>query len=212
MLQRATGNDLAQRLANALEDIAARLGLTELDLQVKAGGSQADFSPVPWVRVYSTGHSPSAQQGIYLVFLFAADGSRVYLSLNQGTSVPRPGGGMRATTKRNDLLSRAAEARNLLRDVIDAGAPGAVTSIDLAWHGLESSASRIRARAYEAANILAREYLTGQIPPDEQLLRDLQGMLPMLARLYGVTPRPPVAVGAFDADSLKKLAVTNPQA
>jgi hypothetical protein len=37
-------------------------------------------------------------------------------------------------------------------------------------------------------------------------------MLPMLARLYGVTPRPPVAVGAFDADSLKKLAVTNPQA
>jgi hypothetical protein len=63
-------------------------------------------------------------------------------------------------------------------------------SIDLAWQDVESSDSRYKARAYEAANILAHEYQAGQIPPDEQLLDDLVGMLPMLAHLYGVAPMP----------------------
>jgi len=45
-----------------------------------------------------------------------------------------------------------------------------------------------RAKAYESANILAREYKARQIPSDTRLLADLAGMLPLLARLYGVDP------------------------
>lgn len=61
------------------------LGL-KMDLQVKVGGRQANFAPVPWIRIYSKSHAPSAQKGFYLVYLFSADGSRYFLSLNQGTS------------------------------------------------------------------------------------------------------------------------------
>src|SRR5215831_18381715 len=92
MFERAeAAADLAERLRSALAELASPARWGELDLRVKAGGRQGSFSPLPWVRVYSKRHAPTAQEGRYLVYLFAADGSRVYLSLNQGSSERRSG-------------------------------------------------------------------------------------------------------------------------
>jgi MoxR-like ATPase len=210
MLERAeAAADLADRLRSALEELASPARWGEIDLQVKAGGRQGSFSPLPWVRVYSKRYAPTAQEGTYLVYLFAADGSRVYLSLNQGTSEVRSGH-MRPIVDTQVLASRAAQARSELGDLIETvGASNTVTEIDLAGQGLESSDSRERARGYEAANILAYEYRAGQIPSDEQLLGDLSGMLPLLTRLYGVASLQPQIQSLFDTDSLQKLAVNS---
>ena len=43
------------------------------------------IADVPWVAVFDASGPASAKNGYYLVYLFAADGSAVYLSLNQGT-------------------------------------------------------------------------------------------------------------------------------
>lgn len=211
MLQRdEIGKDLARRLAGTLDEIAGPVGLVGLDLRVHAGGHMGYVSPFPWVRVYSERYAPSAQHGIYLVYLFAADGSRVYLSLHQGTSVPKPGGGMRTTTDTRGLLFRAAQARSGLGDHIEAeGAAGTIMSIDLAWQGLRSGDSRRKGRAYEAANILAHEYLSGQIPADQQLLSDLVNMLPLLAELYGVTSMPKQAPGLSSLAAQAAAAMTS---
>jgi hypothetical protein len=174
--------DLADGIGRALDGPAGRPWRTELGLQVRAGGQQGAVGLVPWVRVYAPEQSPSAQEGIYLTYLFAADGSRAYLSLMHGSSEFRSGS-MRAITDQRVLLARAAVARNDLGDMAEAGiAAGASLSIDLAWKGFPHPE---RARAYESANILARTYTAGHIPPDTQLLADLSGMLPLLARLYG---------------------------
>jgi methionine-rich copper-binding protein CopC len=164
-----------------------------LHLLVKAGGRQANFSPVPWVRVYSKRYAPTAQEGIYLVYLFAADGSAACLSLNQGTSEFRSGH-MRSIENRNVLFSRAAQARSALGDLMESqGSAVATLSIDLASKTLTSRDSRLRARAYEDANVLAHDYITAQIPSDEQLVKGLYGMLPLLARLYGEVPVQPLS-------------------
>jgi Peptidase A4 family/MrcB-like, N-terminal domain len=68
---------------------------------------------VPWVRIYAPEHSPTAQEGIYLTYLFAADGSRAYLSLMHGSSEFRSGA-MRAISDQRTLLARAAVARSAL--------------------------------------------------------------------------------------------------
>jgi MrcB-like, N-terminal domain/Domain of unknown function (DUF3883) len=185
MLRRAEiANDLAGQLKNILPDLTSSLGLAGLDLRTESGGRQGYFSPLPWVRIYSPSYAPSAQAGVYVVYLFAADGSQVYLSLNQGTSEFR-GGRMRAIIDTGVLLARGGEGRSALGDLIESpDAAGAHLSIDLKSRGLHSHDSRIRARAYELANILAREYLSGRIPDDDQLLGDLAGMLPLLAHLY----------------------------
>jgi hypothetical protein len=174
--------DLADGLDRALDGPAGQPWRAALGLQVRAGGQQGSVALVPWVRIYAPEQSPTAQEGIYLTYLFAADGSRAYLSLMHGSSEFRSGS-MRAITDQRVLLARAAVARSALGEMAEAGvAVGASLSIDLAWKGFRSPD---RAKAYEIANILAREYQAGQIPPDTQLLADLSGMLPLLARLYG---------------------------
>lgn len=174
--------DLAGQLDQALSGPAGQPWHAALGLRVRAGGQQGSVALVPWVRVYAPEQSPTAQEGVYLTYLFAADGSRAYLSLMHGSSEFRSGS-MRAITDQRVLLARAAVARSALGDLAEAGiAADAALSIDLAWRGFRSPD---RARAYESANILAREYHSGQIPPDSQLLADLAGMLPLLGRLYG---------------------------
>jgi hypothetical protein len=191
MLQRAEiGTELERELAAALEDMVDLPDLADLSLRVKAGGRESFFSPLPWVRVYSPRYAPSAYRGIYLVYLFAADGSCVYLSLNQGSSEYRTGF-MRPVTDTRVLRSNAAQARSALGDLIESeGAAGTAMSINLARQAINSPHSKARARAYEDGNILAREYHAGMIPEDGQLLADLAGMLPPLAHLYGQTITP----------------------
>jgi hypothetical protein len=94
---------------------------------------------------------------------------------------------MRTTSETLGLLFRAAQARSALGDHIEAeGATDARMAIDLAWQGLLSPDSRRKGRAYEAANILALQYQSGQIPGDDRLLSDLVNILPLLAELYGL--------------------------
>src|SRR5438874_4801294 len=54
---------------------------------MKIGGSdgKGKKTRVPWVRLYDPRFSPRATKGWYVVFLFAADGSSLFVSLNQGT-------------------------------------------------------------------------------------------------------------------------------
>ena len=184
----AIGKELAGEIAEAIATLERPDSTVDLDLRVKDGGRQSSYSPLPWIRIYSPTYSPTAQAGIYLCYLFAADGSRVYLSLNQGTSEMRSGH-MRSMSNEKVLLSRAGEARSALGDLVeDECAAGALESIDLSSASLSSHDSRVRGQAYERANILAREYLSGSIPPDAQLLDDLSRMLPLLAQLYGEVP------------------------
>ena len=193
--------DLADEVASAIASLERTDSTVGLNLQVKAGGRQSSYSPLPWIRIYSPTYSPTAQAGIYLCYLFAADGSRAYLSLNQGTSEMRSGH-MRSIDNAKVLLSRAGQARSALGDLIEAEcAAGALESIDLSSASLTSRESRIRGQAYERANILARKYVSGSVPPDVQLLGDLSRMLPLLAQLYGEVFKLREAEPPADSDS-----------
>lgn len=172
-------------LADHVREISPELA-PDTELRVKEGGRQANYSPTPWVRVYSKDHSPSAQSGAYLVYLFAADGSAVSLSLNQGTSEWRSGH-MRPVNDRDELRARAAESRRRLRDLeTTALAAGGLEDIDLRWEEatLVGRESRMRIRNYEDANVLARVYPAGGVPDDGVLLQELSDFIPLLRRLY----------------------------
>lgn len=180
---------LAGDLDRALADPVGRRWHATLGLRCEPGGQVGSPARVPWVRIYNLEQSPSAQEGIYLAYLFAADGSRAYLSLMHGSSEFRSGG-MRAMADRDFLVTSAAVARSALGDLAEAGvAADALVTIDLAWRGFSHPE---RPKAYESANILAIGYRARRIPSDTELLADLAGMLPLLARLYGadLAPRP----------------------
>ncbi len=66
----------------------------------------------PWVAVHGVESTGSGEEGIYAVYLFATDGSAVYLSVNQGTENVR--GGL------NSLVKRARD----IRTASGLGSPG----------------------------------------------------------------------------------------
>ncbi|MFU8871030.1 MrcB family domain-containing protein [Micromonospora sp. SL4-19] len=170
----------------------ASLDLEHLDLDVDGGGRRGSYGPVPWVRIFSRRWAPTAQEGFYLVYLFATDGSRVYLSLMQGTSEFRAGK-RRPAMDRHLIASRSAEARTSLRSMAGASVDAAnIDMVDLAAGELTSvgSESRRRIHNYEAGTVLARCYNSRQLPSGEGLFQDLIEMLPLLAHLY----REPVAL------------------
>lgn len=117
---------------------------------------------VPWVAIYPPGSSASAQSGFYAVYLFAADGSAVYLSLNQGTE--RVQDGLPPLQKRALDLRAAAE----------------ISGEQLAPLDLRSNAAR--PKRYEAGNAFAIRYPALEVPGAEALEHDLTTVLEMLER------------------------------
>jgi MoxR-like ATPase len=117
-------------------------------------GTAAD---VPWVGLFESDNDVSAQQGFYVVYLFAKDGSAVFLSLNQGTEGVK--GGMEVLEKRAIDLRRAAGSPSDL-----------VCDIDL-------RSTNNRPRKYEAGSALAYRYDYEAIPADEELKAHLNRML-----------------------------------
>jgi hypothetical protein len=194
---------LASNLETVLASSTGQPWQTMFGLRVTARSQQGSAALIPWVRVYSPRHAPTAQEGVYLAYLFAADGSRAYLSLMSGSSEWRSGS-MRAISDRSILRARTELARSALGDLLETEtAAGATLSIDLGWKGRRSPE---RAKAYEHASILAREYHSGQIPSDTELQAEFSGMLPLLARLYDETVLDFLQISTVDQEEADRLA------
>lgn len=168
---------LVRRTArSALEQVLQQLdnaGIADLGVEGRDGTGRK--TRIPWVRVYSKGRSPSATEGWYLVYLFAADGSAVYLSVIQGTTTFD---GEAFRPKPADLLERRVQsAREVLAELLDVS-PQFRPQLDLRSHagGL--------GEGYESGNVAAVRYVLGELPEEGQLIDDLRLAVPMLARIY----------------------------
>lgn len=157
--------------------IAGRSGLSEVpDLQVQGKDGTGRKTEVPWVRVYSASRSPSATIGWYAVYLFSAEGDRLYLSINQGTT--RWDGAGFPRRPEHELRARVEWARAQLTDDV-----GEVRGTWLPDIQLDSRRSEL-GRGYELGNVLALEYHLDAIPSDEELVRDLHEAIHLLGVIY----------------------------
>lgn len=77
-------NQPAQRHLQAARQALANL--VPAGMLVRASGSGQSLPVVPWIAVLDPGVTKTAQEGLYVVYLYRKDLSRVYLSMNQGTT------------------------------------------------------------------------------------------------------------------------------
>lgn len=139
---------------------------------VQGSAGQGNWAKAPWVAVFDSLITDSAQDGFYLVYLVKEDFSGVYLSLNQGVTIVRERYG--ADAKRA-LRARAEDFAARLGKLPVGFSPG---KIDLAT----SSGSSLGA-FYEEGSICSRYYARSKFPPDEQLVADLVSLLAAYAVL-----------------------------
>ena len=131
------------------------------------------------------GALPVYYRRFYLVYLFAGDGSRVYLSLNQGTSEWRSGK-MRPINDVRELRARADTARSMFvrlgpSPVFDR----AETSIDSECPRWGSGLKRSSECVTTTGQRLRVAYENAAVPTDDVLQAELAEMLPLLGELYG---------------------------
>ncbi|WP_146173791.1 MrcB family domain-containing protein [Saccharothrix carnea] len=145
------------------------------DWQVEARDGTGLKNEIPWARVYSASRSPSATVGWYIVYLFGAQGDRVYLSLMQGTT--RWENGDLHARPAAELRQRAQWARENLLPILR-------RRVDLVEQiSLKARKSQL-GPAYEAGTVAAFEYALDRLPGNEVLANDLQFLASTLEYLY----------------------------
>lgn len=165
--------EFVDELRGLLPELKSRTGVC--DLAAQGGDGSGSRTEIPWTRIYSQSHSPSATKGWYLVFLFSAAGDRAYLSLNQGTT-QWDAGGWRPQPQ-TDLAYRTTWARDALT---------AVEEFPARWSTrirLDNHVSTL-GTLYELGNVVAVDYSIDDIPTDNQIQADILTAATWLGRIY----------------------------
>ncbi|MFE7326547.1 MrcB family domain-containing protein [Streptomyces sp. NPDC057565] len=166
--------DLPAFLRKRSSELADALGVAVGELGVQGRDGTGHKPEIPWVRVFGREQSTRATTGWYVVYLFSATGDRVYLSLNQGTTV-WTGGDFKAR-KVEDLRARVGWARPILAQQM---AGRADLHEEIALDGRTSLG-----RGYEPGNVVAIEYAREALPSQHVLITDLLYMLGLLRTVY----------------------------
>jgi len=163
------GNQLANFIRSAFKDTVGSIVNKDHKIyQVKASAGAGNWANIAWLSILDENITESTQEGVYPVYLFRADGSGVYLSLNQGTTKPTANVGVK-------------EISNIIRSKID----------DLnAWDNspLDLRAKTSLGRSYEEPNIAAKFYPTSSLPSNKELVFDLHELLTAYKKVADLWP------------------------
>lgn len=130
------------------------------------------ISEIPMVCVFDKEITKSAQVGFYIVYLFQADLSGFYLSLNQGwTQYEKTFGGKMG---KKEIRENVKIAQNLLN-----------TSSSFSFEpiNLLAKKSNTLSPGYELGNICSKYYSFDKLPNDNSLIDDLRNMLGVYGEL-----------------------------
>lgn len=131
-------------LTNNIRQIASPSGFhTEFSVGI------GRWSAVPWIRVFYSDISPSAQDGVYIVYLFAASGKSAFITLNQGTT--DSSNEKRNRTRKN--IQEKISSRQFLKN--------------------QGNLSFGDNKNYGAAAIFYKEYKADNIPSENEINNDL---------------------------------------
>jgi 5-methylcytosine-specific restriction protein A len=169
-------NDVPNRLSNSLN---------LLDIySIKASPGNGAWAWIPWIAVFNKLITDSVTSGIFLVYLFRADFSGVYLSLSQGTASQKKIYGLGVS---RELLRRQAR---LLRSVVENKPDLEICEeIDLKLETIpKETTGRRLGKAYEACNIFATYYSRDSLPESQKLAIDLLEFMKMYDEIIDKQP------------------------
>lgn len=135
---------------------------------IKGSAGAGNWTAIPWIAIFDTLITDTAQSGFYPVYLFREDMSGFYLSLNQGVTE------IEKKYKRDakQVLKLTAEDYRAQLGTL----PLNFNQTEIQLKKQEGKSSKL-AKLYEAGNILAKFYPVEDIPDDEKMRTDLFELL-----------------------------------
>ncbi|MDB9375937.1 MrcB family domain-containing protein [Nodularia sphaerocarpa] len=155
--------------------------------RIDASAGNGSWANIPWIAVFNKLVTESVRFGFFIVYLFQADCSGVYLSLNQGTASlkERYGlGGAREVLREQAKVFRKTISLNTKIEFYE--------NIDLKLEAIpkETTARRL-GQAYQAGNILATYYPKNNLPTSDKLVNDLLHLINIYEQLIEDQPVEP---------------------
>jgi len=141
-------------------------------IRIRRSAGIGRWATVPWFAAMDERETSRPSEGVYVVYLFRADMSGLYLTLSQGAGrelLVSGERGFRELERRAELL-RVRAMQGLER------AGFASDRIDL-----HSSARLVR--GYEASTVAHKFYERGSVPRDDALLADFEALVRIYAQL-----------------------------
>ncbi|WP_312876222.1 MrcB family domain-containing protein [Paenibacillus alginolyticus] len=142
------------------------LHLDTAEFKVIGSVGQGNWAEVPWIVLCNREITESAQRGVYVVYLFNADGSGFYLSLNQGYTY-------------FDKEYKAKEGRIKVKVVADnlREQLQQFTPEDLSLNDIDLKGRGKLATGYMLGHITGKYYSAANLPASAELLSDLKKMM-----------------------------------
>lgn len=159
-----------ERVASTLRGSADVARFPNIVIRWSAG--QGRWATVPWIAALDSRETSKTSEGVYVIYLFRADMSGVYLTLNQGTSWVMAGYGGSGSAQ---LRERAAQLRARAGSLKAAG-------FDVS-EGIDLKSDVPLIRGYQDSTVAYKFYARNQIPDDAALLKDLGAVLAVYDKL-----------------------------
>lgn len=176
-LSNLTDHELAVYVRQQSADILANtISIDSEKYKVKASVGQGQWADVPWIAVFDKSITQSATEGYYIVYLFRADMSGVYLSLNQGWTYFKN----RYKTKlgREKITQVTDVWKNELSSTLN---DFSYEKINLKNEGKMNSL----VEGYELGHICGKFYSVEDMPSSEELGWDLQNLIGVYREIKG---------------------------
>lgn len=140
------------------------------------------WTDVPWIAVFDSRITTSAQKGVYIVYLLNKDTKTLYLTLNQGATNAAQSDGIDEEAKTLTFTSIALSQNEKMTERLQSNAEKirAMIGDTVQSYGHIDSGSP----GYDAGAIYYKEYRLNSIPDDSQLISDLRDFLALYADYY----------------------------
>lgn len=168
-----TNSDVGTYIRNTIPQNFLETDLIDKNIySIKASVGQANWAQVPWVGIFNTKITNSAMNGVYIVYLLAADGKSIYLTLNQGfTDIANDIPKRQAISQMRALASRLVKTLSTQDFYTD-------DNINLGKNLTN------RAEMYQRGTILYKCYTSEDLPSENLLRKDLTDMLGVYHEYY----------------------------
>lgn len=165
-----TGNPFASFIRKGLPEVFFKTGLVNKTTHLVVGSvGQGNWATIPWLCIFDTSVTTSAQEGVYIVYLLSKDTNRLYLTFNQGCTNLR-----KQFSKRETIRRMREEAER----IIAKSNPRGFKTDDRINLGENLTELGL---LYQKGTIFYKEYKKGAIPEESELEDDLKKMLDIYA-------------------------------
>jgi 5-methylcytosine-specific restriction enzyme A len=146
-------------------ELFSRASLLDNEYQIEGSVGKGQISEIPWICVFDKEITESAQTGFYIVYLFRADLSGFYISLNQGWTQYENAFKPKSLAQ-IEIKKAATKLKKILRTVSG-----------FTFDNIDLKGESDLAKGYELGNICSKYYSIDDIPKSNSLINDLQKLI-----------------------------------